>query len=147
MDHYNQFHSASYTAHVTGINRNTVNHYFNEFNETLVEFTNKEFINNQKRVWDQALCKADMILDDLEKQLIRIRKRIENANPDEIDIIKLEPLYLSINKFLYEAYGHKAAIEITPSLSISIQQIDQNVYSEEQEKTLEDQTKLLTQRI
>ncbi len=135
VSHFNKYHSAAYTSEVTGINRHTVNSYFNEYCETQIEETTRDFVNKQKNAKDKALAALDRRIEDFELQLADVGKRIklveksEAGNQGDDTILspewsKLQFLRLNINQNLAKIVDQKATLEITPTIDISLENIE-----------------------
>jgi len=127
QEHYESYHSAAYTAQITGYNRNTINAYFKEFNEMWLTETNADFIMKQKNAKDKALGVLDTRIADYEDQLTQVKATITHLKQDEDDEVdiqdwsRLQFLRLQINQQIVKTTDQKATLEITPTIDISLE--------------------------
>ena len=139
LGHYEDYHSAAYTAKITGYNRNTINAYFKEFNEMWLTETNAEFILKQKNAKDKALGVLDTRIADYEEQLEDTKKQLTHLEEDdEIDTndwSRLQFLRLQINQQIVKSTDQKATLEIMPTIDISLETMREEQIAESNKAT------------
>jgi len=122
LAHYNKYHTATYAAEKTGLNRNTVMTYYSEFSEIWKEQENTDFITTQKNALDKAASELDRRREDLEAQLQEIIEMIpetEGAKGESSDIqdwAKLQYLRLQVNQQLSKVVEQKAMLDLTTEI-------------------------------
>ncbi len=127
LEHYNKYHTATYAAEKTGLNRNTVMTYYKEFSEIWKEQENTDFITTQHNALDKAASELDRRREDLETQLKEITDMIpetegeidEEGNktaPDIQDWSKLQYLRLQVNQQLSKVVEQKAMLDLTTEI-------------------------------
>jgi len=112
--------SAKDTAKKTGYNIKTVTNYFNYLYELEKKSVEDNFVEQQKLANEYALYKMVSLIEMLEARLFALEKQIESS--EKIDPV-LERLFMSQMEMLYDFTQNKAAIEMTPTLDVSLDEL------------------------
>lgn len=117
MEYYEDFKSAAYAASRLGLNRRTVELYYQKFAATELVETNESFIARQTAVKNTALKKMDELIEKAKAQIERVELSDSDYSPEGINMERL--LQKSITD-LNDLYHKKADMEMTPTLNVHI---------------------------
>lgn len=121
LKHFNDWHTALFTAKETGLNAKTVNAYFKEFLSTDLEESREEFKEKQRHAKKQVLQKLDELILVQQEQLERVKKILIHEDPQNFDMARYESILQNNTKQLADIYQLKASLESVPTLDIDIQ--------------------------
>lgn len=131
LEYYENWKSASYAAKEIGINRHTVEKYYQKFRATELEQTTEDFIARQRMSKDKCLQKLDEMIDHLEKSIERYTDLIEDESLDvTADGQRVESQFHRCVVELAQLYQQKGDIESTATLDIKIAQLVSETYEE-----------------
>ncbi len=130
LEHFEQNHSAIYTAKLTGLNRNTVSGYFRTFADKLIEEVDQNFIVRQKVRKELVLVQLEEDLAELDRQLEELKiltNGIENTNS------AMHSIRLNIITSRAALRQQIADIDMTPTLDVSLEILVEEALSHETE--------------
>ena len=127
LEEYTQYHTAAYAARILHYDPATVEKYYRGFQETQLEETNAEFVLKQRSAKDRVLTKLDEIIEDLNKQLVRLYKELEDES-QEVDKARYEAMVTTTLRIKADLLQQKAGIEVTPTLDITFEKLLEEKY-------------------
>jgi len=122
LEEYTQYHTAAYAARILHHDPATVEKYYRGFQETQLEETNAEFVLKQRSAKDRVLTKLDEVIEDLNKQLVRLYTELKK-NTQEVDKARYESMVTTTLRSKSDLLQQKAAIEATPTLDITFEKL------------------------
>lgn len=121
MEYYENYQSAGFAAQQLGLNRNTVDKYYQEFSTKEIAETNKSFIERQRMVKNRVLTKIDIFIDKANKQIERFENLLGQEGELSPDGVNFERLLQKSITDVNNLYQQKASLEMTPTLDIHIE--------------------------
>lgn len=119
LEHFEKGHSAVFTARELSVNRNTVDKYFAEFREKMIESMDKDFINRQKTAKEFALAGLDSDLEKLNEQYDDVDAKCK----DDPENSAWESIKTQIISRMADIRQQKADLEMSPTLDVSLEQL------------------------
>lgn len=131
-EYYHNWKSAIYTAKQLGLNRHTVEKYFQKLRATEIEEKGEEFKARQRNAKNQCLAKLDEIIHHKERQLQRFEDIVRDNNSTDTadDSQRFEVNYSRISTDLANLYQQKADIEMSATLDVKLEELVQEKYAE-----------------
>jgi hypothetical protein len=118
LEHYENYESAGYAAQLLGLNRHTVEKYFQNFAAKEIEITNEMFIQRQRATKARVLIKLDGLIAKLKAQIDRVELSDTDYSTEGVNQERLlQKSITDMNQLIQD----KAAIEMTPTLDIHIE--------------------------
>lgn len=127
LEYYEDFKSAGYAAKKLGLNRQTVEKYYQKFRAMEIEETNTEFIQRQRAAKAHTIEKLDEIAEKMESQINRVTLEDTDYTTEGVNQERLLQKSLSDAASLYQ---QKADMEMTPTLDIHIDAEIEKKYGE-----------------
>ena len=131
LDAFKEGLSAYYTAHKLDINVNTVYAYFKEFSEIYLEQANDEFVQRQRRAKEVCLAGLDKDLADIEIEIEELATIISKEK--DIDEVACRKMKHDLIWKRSQLRQQKNAIDTTPTIDVSLEQMVKDRYAEEEE--------------
>ena len=129
LEHFQEHHSAIYTAKLTGYNRNTVNAYFRTFAQKLLEEVDGDFVTRQKLRKELVIAKLEEDITALDNQLEQILKFTGTGEIEEGNA-SLHGVRLNIITARANLRQQIADIDMTPTLDVSLDKLVEEVLDE-----------------
>lgn len=119
MVYYEDYKSAGYAAEQLGLNRHTVEKYYQKFRSKEIEESNAEFIKRQHVTKIMVVTKMDKMIAESQAQIDRFKSLLTeaDASPEGINFERL--LQKSITD-MTALEQQKAELEMTPTLDLHI---------------------------
>ena len=118
LEQYEDYKSAGYAAKLLGLNRQTVEKYFQAFAAKEIEVTNEMFIQRQRATKARVLEKIDDLINRSQAQINRVTIEGQDYSTEGVNMERLlQKSITDMNQLLQD----KAAIEMTPTLDIHIE--------------------------
>lgn len=124
--------SIAYAAREEKVNIKTVQNYYREFREKMVEQTDQDFINRQKIAKEFALAGLDEDLQKLRTQFDELVQLCE----DDPENSAWQSIRLQVTAKMAELKQQKADLEMSPTLDVSLEQmVEERLNDEEHSST------------
>lgn len=118
LTYYEDYKSSGYTAKLLGLNRQTVEKYFQKFAAKEIEVTNEMFIQRQRATKIRVIAKIDDLITRSQAQIDRVTLSDTDYSTEGVNQERLlQKSITDMNQLLQD----KAAIEMTPTLDIHIE--------------------------